>query len=130
MRTPAPETQRLRGALGGRLLVLAVAVALGLVLQKLLRERLDSIGLHSQRDMIAARAELAVLIRAVGLSVFGLTAALGAAIAASCRSPRSAERFPAGVGLALGLLLLAASLAGAGFVWYVGALLLACRAGV
>jgi hypothetical protein len=143
----------IRGAMGAvlrnRLLLLAGAVALGLLLQQVLSARLEAIVVHSKSDMIAARAELALLIRAVGLIVFGMTAALGAAIAWSCRSPRTAERWPppgvlsygqrrvvngpmartlTGVGLALGLLLLAASAAGAGLVWYVGAVLLACRA--
>jgi hypothetical protein len=135
--------------LRNRLLLLAGAVALGLLLQQVLSARLEAIVVHSKSDMIAARAELALLIRAVGLIVFGMTGSLGAAIAGSCRSPRTAERWPppgvlsyggrrvvtgpmartlTGVGLALGLGLLAASAAGAGLVWYVGAVLLACRA--
>ena len=117
-----------------RLLVLAGAIALGLVLQHFLSLRLEAIQERSRIDMLAARAELAVLIRVVGLAVFGLTGGLGAVMAASCRSPRDAQRFPppglmsfgarreitgemartmTGIGLALGLALLAASLAGA-----------------
>jgi hypothetical protein len=135
--------------LRNRLLVLAGAVLAGLVLQHFLRLRLDAIVAHSRTDMLGARAELAVLIRAAGLVVFGMTGGLGALIAASCRSPRTAERFPppgvlaigarrvvtgpaartfTGIGLAIGLLLLGASLAGAGLVWYMGSVLLACRA--
>ena len=141
----------LRTHLRNRLLVLAGAVALGLVLQHFLSQRLDAIVERSHSDMLAARAELALLIRVVGLAVFGLTGALGAAMTVSCRNPRDAERFPppglmslgarrvvvgpmartmTGIGLGVGLLLLCASLAGAGLVWYMGAVLLACRAGV
>ncbi len=151
MTAPELGAGNARATLRNRLVVIAVAIALGLVLQHFLSQRLDAIVEHSRRDMLAARAELALLIRAVGLAVFGLTGALGAAMAASCRNPRGAERFPpsgmmsigamrvvtgplartmTGVGLALGLVLLGASLAGAALVWHMGAVLLACRAGV
>lgn len=141
----------LRSVVRSRLLVLAGAVALGLVLQQLLSERLEAIVDHSHRDLLAARAELAGLLQAVGLPVFGLTAALGATMAWTCRQPSRALRFPppgllsfggrsfvsgplaptlTRIGLALGVLLVAASLAAGGLVWYMAAVLLACRAGV
>jgi hypothetical protein len=132
-----------------RLLLLGGALALGLVFQHLLGARLDAILERSKVDMLAARAELAWLIRGVGVGVFGLTGGLGVVMTHSCRSPGTAERFPppglmslgarhvvtgptarlmTGVGLGLGLVLLFASLAGAALVWYMGAVLLACRA--
>jgi hypothetical protein len=135
--------------LRARLLLLAGAIVLGLVFQHLLGAWLDEIVERSKVDMLAARADLAWLIRSVGAGVFGLTGALGAAMAHACRAPGVAERFPppglmslgarhvitgptarvmTGVGLGLGLVLLVASLAGAALVWYMGAVLLACRA--
>lgn len=152
MATPelGPGNGSARALVRNRLLVLAGAVALGLALQHVLRQRLDAIVAHSQQDMLAARAELATLIRVVGLGVFGLTGSLGAAMTNACRRPRLAERFPppgilsigarrvvtgplaqsmTRVGLGLGIVLVAASLAGAALVWYMGAVLLACRAG-
>ena len=132
-------------AVRNRLLLIAGAVALGLGLQHLLGVRLDAIVERSKVDMLAARAELAWLIRGVGAGVFGLTGALGAVMAHSCRSPRLAERFPppglmsfgarhvvtgptartlTSVGLGLGVVLLLASIAGAALVWYMGAVLL------
>jgi len=150
----APELQPAENAksvVRSRLLVLAGAVAIGLVLQQVLSARLEAIVEHSHRDLLAARAELAGLLRAFGLPVFGLTAALGAAMTWACRHPSRAQRFPppgllsfgarsvvtgplaptlTRVGLALGALLVSASLAGAGLVWYMAAVLLACRAGL
>jgi len=101
------------------------AIALGLVLQDLLRARLDAIAELAERDVIQARAELAFVFQVVGTLVFGVTGALGVAIAASSRHARDARTR---LGLGLGIALLVASLAGAALIWYMAAVLLACRA--
>jgi len=148
MATPELPSRALR-PLALRLLVLAAAVALGLALQRVLQARFESIVELSQRDMLAARAELAHLFQIVGTAVFGLTGALGVAFAVSCRRPMEARQFPppgllslgarrittgpraqtlTRIGLGLGIALLAASLAAGAMIWYMAAVLLACRA--
>ena len=131
-----------------RLLVIAGAIAAGLFLQQLLGERLAEIAAHAQRDKIAARAELATLIRGTIGTACGLTAALGLWIAIACRDPSAATAFPppglvsiaartvsgprartlTRIGFWLGGTLLVASLAAVALAWYAGAVLLACRA--
>lgn len=125
MATPAIASSSKRAALARRLLVLSVAIALGLVLQDVLRARLDAIWELSQRDMLAARAELAWVFRVVGTLVFGVTGALGVAIAWSSRHARDAR---ARLGVGLGVALLLASAAGLALIWFMAAVLAACRA--
>jgi hypothetical protein len=131
-----------------RLLVLALAVAIGLVLQQALGTRLAEIVALGEHDKLAARAELAAWIRAVTMGACGLTAALGLALAGACRNPSAAQRFPppgllalgarraitgprartlTRIGLVLGLALFGVSLAGIALGWHVGAVLLSCR---
>jgi len=131
------------------LLVCAGAVAVGLVLQAALDARLAEIVALGERDKLAARADLALVIRVVAGGACALTAALGLALAYACRRPSAADRFPppglfslgarraltgprartfTRIGLALGLALCAASLAGVGCAWYLAAVLEACRA--
>jgi hypothetical protein len=125
MATPEIASGSKPATLARRFLVLAGAIALGLVLQDLLRARLDAIAALSERDMLAARAELALVFRVVGTLVFGVTGALGAAIASSSRRMRDLrERLGAGVGIAL----LVLSTAACALVWYMAAVLAACRA--
>lgn len=125
MATAAIASRGGRATLVRRLLLAAAAVALGLVLQDLLRARLDAIAELAERDVIQARAELAFVFQVVGTLVFGVTGALGVAIAASSRHARDARTR---LGLGLGIALLVASLAGAALIWYMAAVLLACRA--
>jgi len=115
----------MRAFLIRRLALLAGAIALGLLLQAVLRARLDEIAELSRRDMLAARAEIALVFRIVGSLVFGVTATLGVAITTSSRQasdPRVRLRTPFGVAI-IGL-----SLAGLAIVWYAAAVLAACRA--
>jgi hypothetical protein len=133
-----------------RLLVLAGAVGAGLVLQQLLATRLEAIEALARDDVVAARAELAGLLRVVGALVFGATAAAGVSILLACRRALEAEQFPppgpwsfgsvriatgprarrlARVGMALAVALVGLSAAGGGLMWMLGARLLACRAG-
>jgi hypothetical protein len=131
------------------LATLLLAVALGLALQQILRVRLDEIQALAAHDVIRARAELAGILRAVAIGVFGSTGALGIAIFASGRRAWREERFPpsgpwswgaarivsgprarsmarAAMGLAVALVFL--SFVGAVLSWYIASVLLACRA--
>ncbi len=125
MATPEIAFGSKRAALARRLLLLSGAIAVGLVLQGALRARLDAIADLSTRDVLAARAELALVFRCVGTLVFGVTGALGLAIAASGRRASDPR---ARLGLGLGIALLAASLTGLAMIWYMAAILDACRA--
>lgn len=143
-----PESPRRAAAL--RLLVLAGAIGAGLGLQQLLATRLEAIEALARDDVVAARAELAALLRVVGALVFGATAAAGVSMLLACRRALDAERFPppgpwsfgavriatgprarrlARVGMALAVALVGLSAAGGGLMWMLGARLLACRAG-
>ncbi len=134
-----------------RLGVLAAAVVVGLVLNYVLRIHLEGLQMLAQTDPIAARARLAMEIRGGGLIVFAITGALGASVMATSRRAARDQQFPppgiwgwgatrtlsgpparlaAGVGLVLGMLLIACSLAGAALSWEMGTRLLQCRAGV
>ncbi|MEX2205900.1 MAG: hypothetical protein WEF50_06690 [Myxococcota bacterium] len=125
MAMPEIASDSKRALVARRFLVLAGAIALGLVLQDLLRARLDAIAALSERDMLAARAELALVFRVVSTLVFGVTGALGAAIAGSSRRMRDVRgRLGVGVGIALVVL----SAAAFALVWYMAAVLAACRA--
>jgi hypothetical protein len=147
----SPEVQ-IAGKPRSRLAVLAtlaLAVALGLALQQVLRTQLDEIQALAAHDVIRARAELAGIFRAVAVGVFGMTGALGIAIFASGRRALREGRFPpsgawswgaarvvsgsrartmarAAMGLAIALFVL--SVAGGVLSWYVASVLLACRA--
>jgi hypothetical protein len=134
----------------GRVLVLGAAVGLGLLLQQLLGARLDAIAGRAQTDVIAARRELAQLLRVGAVLVFGMTGATGVAmLVASLRALRIGQFPPPGmlswggaarsvtgprarvlawIGCGLAALLCVCSLAGGAIVWEMAAALLACRA--
>ena len=145
--SPAP-TPRIR-LLVPRLAALALAVALGLILQRVVAARLQEIQALASQDVIRARAELAALLRVGGALLFGFIAATGLAIVASARRALATGQFPppgiwswgtrrvttgprartlARTSLVLGAMLVACSAAGGGLVWYVASVLLACRA--
>lgn len=132
-----------------RVAVLSGCVALGLALQSVVSAHLESIQALARHDAVQARAELAFLLRAVAIGVFGLTGALGVVMIASCRRAIEAGRYPppgawsfgsqgvvtgpralllARVNMALAVTLIACSLAGGALTWYAAARLLACRA--
>ena len=132
-----------------RLGVLAAAAVAGLVLQHLLREHLEALDALARTDPIGARRRFATELRFGGLGLFGLTAALGGWFTVISARAFRAERFPppgvsswavartatgpaarrlAVVGLSLGAVLVAASLAGYAVVWKMALALLACRA--
>jgi hypothetical protein len=142
------ESPRRTAAL--RLLVIAGAIGVGLCLQHLLAARLEAIEALARDDLIAARAELAGLLRVVGALVFGATAGVGISMLLACRRALEAERFPppgawswgavrittgprartlARLGMGLAVALVGLSAAGGGLMWILGARLLACRAG-
>ena len=126
MATPELAPSPKRALLARRFLVLSGAVALGLVLQDLLRAHLDGIAVLAERDMLAARAELALVLRVVGTLVLGMTGSLGVAITLRSRGMRDLrERIGVGLGTAL-FVLSAVALA---MFWYLAAVLAACRAG-
>lgn len=132
-----------------RLLVLAAAVALGLLLQGVLTARLEALEELAKRDVLAARATLAAWLRIGGAALFGSTGAVGISIGfSSCRAIGEGRFPPSGIwsfgaarvvegpqartfgsiGIALGALLFLASAAAAALTWYMAAVLLACRA--
>jgi hypothetical protein len=140
-----------RRALVLRLVVLAGAIGVGLVLQDLLARRLAELDALARTDVLRARAELATLLKVIAVVVFGLTGALGANLVFTCRRAARDERFPptgiwswgarrvvsgpaarrlAQLGVGLGALLFAASAAGGGLLWYMAVVVAACRAGV
>lgn len=144
--------RRMRRALLARLAALAVAIAGGLALQHVLAARLAEIDALSKTDMLAARAELARIFQIASVSVFGLTGALGVVVVLASRRASALQQFPppgrlswgsarpvvtgpravtcARIGIALGVTLVLASAAGGGLMWYMAAVLRACRAGV
>ena len=134
---------------GVRLLVIAAAIAVGLVLQRVVQARLDAIQALAARDVVAARAELALVLQAAGGGVFALTTVVGVAMAVAARRGLATEVFPppgmwswgaprtvtgarakilARVTIGLAVVLTACSLAGLGLVLYMAQRLLACRA--
>jgi len=147
--TVTPPAARSK-ALAVRLGVAAVAVVLGLLLQAALSERLELIAGRAEQDVLAARRDLALLMRAVCLPVLALTIAIGFAITHSARRSLLESRFPpAGsrlfshghrvvtgeparrmgrIGLGLGLALVLCSLGAAGLLWWITRVLLLCRA--
>jgi hypothetical protein len=119
--------------LGLRLAVLVAAIAVGLLLQHLLALRLAALDDLARTDLLRARAELASLMQGIAVLVFGLTGGLGVGIVLSSRRrvvTAPAARRLAQIGIALGVLLVAASAAGGGLLWYMAAVVRACRAGV
>lgn len=135
-----------------RLLVVALAIAIGLVLQRWLTLRLAELDELAKTDLLGARAELATLLRLMAVAVFGLTGAVGASVIAACRRALALEIFPppgrwswggrrraatgpaarrlARVGIGLGASVLALSAAGGGLLWWAASVVAACRAGV
>jgi hypothetical protein len=94
---------------------------------------------------------LARVFQVASVVVFGLTGALGVTVTLSCRRSLAREEFPppglwswgarrvvtgaaarrlARIGMGLGITLALASAAGGGLLWYMAAVLRACRAGV
>jgi len=154
MAAPLPPVVAPKASVRARLAVLAGAVALGLALQQLVGGRLAEIAALSERDLLAARAELATLMRVVGGGALLLTAATGAVIVAAGRRSLALGVFPppgllawgaragpvplrgdaarrgARVGIALGAAVLLLSLVALGLLWHLTSVLLACRAGV
>jgi hypothetical protein len=131
--------------------VVALALALGLVAQELVTARfleLDAQAHRSYPDRLAARQELATWIAVLGGGTFGATTALGVCIVFACRRSLALLEFPppglwswggpskvtgpraaglAKVGLGLGVVLVLASVTGGSLVWYMAAVLRACR---
>ena len=135
---------------GTRLLVMAGAVVLGLWLQQVLGARLATIQEHAAHDVVAARGELASLLRIVGGLVFGGTALVGVAMTLASRRALAAGAFPppglwswgstrtvtgprartlARVWLLLAILVTVLSVTGLGLVFHAARMLLSCKAG-
>jgi hypothetical protein len=146
---PAAPLQRGARFWTSRVLLLGGALGLGLVLQQLLSDRLAAIQALSRHDVVQARRELAFVLRAAAIGVFGWTGLVGVMMIACCRRAVAAGRFPppgpwswgamrvvtgaraltlARLGRALGYALVLCSLAGGSLTWYMAAQLLACRA--
>ena len=134
-----------------RLLIMLGAAALGLVLNRFVQQHLATLETMARSDPLTARAQLAGEVRAGGVALFVVTAALGVAVTAASTRSRRLLRFPppgmwswgvartvsgpaarryAGLGIALGIALIACSLVGGALAWETGTRLLACRAGV
>jgi hypothetical protein len=150
MSTTAPPPGARWRPLAARLGVLAGAVALGLALQGVLTARLEAIAALTDSDVVAARRDLAFLMRAIALPVLALTAGLGMVIALSCRHALAEGRFPptgarawgrtartmtgpparrvARLGIGLGATLFVCSVAAGGLLWWMTYVLLLCRA--
>jgi hypothetical protein len=132
-----------------RLAVLALAIGLGLLLQRVVGARLEEIQALSAENVIRARYELASFLRVGGSVLFGFTAATGLAIALSARRALAVGIFPppgvwswgaarvatgsraaalARASLVLGVLLVALSAAGGGLIWHTASVLVSCRA--
>jgi hypothetical protein len=150
MATPDVQPVRNSRLLRRRLLVLAVAVALGMALHLVAAERLQEIATLAERDPMTARAELAAILHVVAVGLFGLTGTIGLVLGVACRRAVALDRFPppgawglgdarvwtgpaarriAMVMGALALLLVLCSVAGAAITWVMAERLLACRAG-
>jgi len=135
-----------------RLALLGLAVAVGLFLERRLEARLqelDALGHRSYADLLIARKELARLLQRLAVAVFGATAAVGVAAIAACLKSLRLGVFPAPgtwswalrhkltgrqavlaarVGMGLGATLVLVSAAGGGLLWYMAAVVRACRA--
>jgi hypothetical protein len=152
MVSPAPPLDRPWRPLAVRLLAVAGAVALGLALQQAVATRLAAIQALAETDVVAARRELALLLRVAAAALFAGVGGLGVAIVLSCRRARAEGRFPpsgalafgrarrvvtgapaqrlARIGIGLGAGLVVCSAAAGGLLWYMARVLLLCRAGV
>jgi hypothetical protein len=147
----SPEPQAIDRAVWVRVGVIVAAMVLGLVLNHFVQRHLAALQVLAETDAIAARARLATEIRIGGLGLFALTGLLGVSLIATARRGARELRFPptglwgwgatrivtgpaarrlAVVGVILGTLLIACSLAGAAVSWRMGTVLLACRAGL
>jgi hypothetical protein len=132
-----------------RLLVIALALALGGVAYLALGDYLTSLSSLAETDVVAARAKLAVVFQALALGLFPLTGGLGVFLVAACRKSFALDRFPPpgawGFGatrvftgaaarrvafamLVLAIALVLCSIAGAALSWVMAERLLACRA--
>ena len=144
-----PRTPGAARALLARVAVIALAVGLGLLLQRALARELEEIRVLAETDVLAARAELAGWFRIGGALLFGLTGAIGVSILASSRRAIAEGRFPppgvwswgaarivtgtaarrmGWIGIGLGAALVLCSALAAGLTWWMAAVLLACRA--
>jgi|GEM_PF-4387872 len=148
MAAPAPPARDARLLLA-RVALVAGAIVVGLALQGAVLARLEAIQALAADDVVAARRELATLLRLGGGALFGFLAAVGLSIAhASWRAARE-ERFPpsgpwgwgarrvlsgpparrfARIGVALGVSVAILSALGGALVFQMAAILLACRA--
>ena len=134
-----------------RILLVLGAAAAGIALNRFVQAHLATLQTLAANDPLAARAQLAEEVRAGGVALFAVTAALGASIIAASLRARRLLRFPppgmwswggartvsgpaarrfAGIAFALGTALIVCSLAGGALSWQMGTRLLACRAGV
>lgn len=143
---PAPRARSLVVWFG----VVVAAVAVGLLLQEALAARLAEIAVRAEQDVVEARRELAVLMRAVFFPVLSLTTVIGAILIGSARSALREARIPpsesrldrragtlltgaparrrAGLALGLGVALVVCSLSAAGLIQWITRTLLLCRA--
>jgi hypothetical protein len=149
MTAPAATPPRSLRPLLARVVVLALAVAAGLFLQRALARELEAIRVLAETDVLAARAQLAAWLRIGGGALFGLTGAIGVAVIASSRRAIAEGRFPppgvwswgaarvvtgnaalrmGWIGIGLGAALVLCSALAAALTWTMGAMLLACRA--
>ena len=133
-----------------RLLLIGVALALGGVAFAVMTEYMASLQALARTDVLAARAKLATLFRAMALGLFPLTGAIGVFLAGACRRSFAIDRFPppgsgafwqggrtftgpaarrvATAMLVLSILLVVCSIAGGALSWWIADRLLACRA--
>jgi hypothetical protein len=140
-----------RRGLLARIGLIVVAIGIGLLLQQWLRAYLAALDDRSRTDLLGARAELARVFQALAVVVFGTTGLVGVSVVQACRRAARELVFPpsglrawraartvtgpralqmARIGMGLGVVLIAASAAGAGLSWYMAAVLRACRAGL
>lgn len=140
-----------RSVLWRAVALLAGALILGLLANRLVQDHLAALEALAVTDPITARRQLATEFRIGGIGLFLLTGSLGGSLIAAARRAHRDERFPpagmwswgarriltgaaarqaAVAGVILGGALLVTSLAGAALSWEIGTRLLACRAGV
>lgn len=139
------------GGWQGRVAIVAGAILLGLLLQSLLGSRLTAIQELASRDMLAARGELANLLRVVGVLVFGPTTLVGVLLLVHARRALALGVFPppglwssgarpivtglrairlARIAMVLAALLALLSVAALGLSVYAAEVLQACQAGI
>jgi hypothetical protein len=129
----------------------AAGLAIGFALEHFVASRLvelDRAAHQSYEARLAARAEAANLLDLVAVGLFGSTAGLGVAIVLSGRRSLALQEFPppgawswggrrklsgpralafAKVSIGLGVALVLTSAAGGGLVWYMAAVVRACK---